>query len=59
MSKLLKPALKPAAESASKVAPKLTTAGDGSPKFGRLLIALVLAVMLIGVITLAAEAYYS
>ena len=34
-------------------------AGDGSPKFGRLLIALVLAVMLIGVITLSAEAYYS
>lgn len=34
-------------------------AGDGSPKFGRLLIVLVLAVMLIGVITLTAEAYYS
>ncbi len=33
--------------------------GDGTPKFGRLLIALVLAVMLIGVITLSAEAYYS
>lgn len=32
---------------------------DGSPKFGRLLIVLVLAVMLIGVITLSAEAYYS
>ncbi len=30
---------------------------DGSPKFGRLLIALVLAVMLIGVITLASERY--
>ncbi len=30
---------------------------DGSPKFGRLLIVLVLAVMLIGVITLAAERY--
>lgn len=30
---------------------------DGSPKFGRLLIALVLAVMLIGVITLASEKY--
>ncbi|HJU98960.1 MAG TPA: hypothetical protein VJ752_00265 [Burkholderiaceae bacterium] len=35
------------------------TTGDGSPKFGRLLIVLVLAVMLIGAITLAAEAYYS
>lgn len=34
-------------------------AGDGSPKFGRLLIVLVLAVMLIGAITLGAEAYYS
>jgi hypothetical protein len=33
--------------------------GDGSPKFGRLLIVLVLAVMLIGAITLGAEAYYS
>ena len=33
--------------------------GDGSPKFGRLLIVLVLAVMLIVAITLGAEAYYS
>ncbi|MFZ4873735.1 hypothetical protein ACL9RI_01495 [Janthinobacterium sp. Mn2066] len=32
---------------------------DGSPKFGRLLIVLILAVGLIGVITLSAEAYYS
>jgi len=31
---------------------------DGSPKFGRLLIVLVLAVGLIGVITFAAEAWY-
>lgn len=31
---------------------------DGSPKFGRLLIVLVLAVALIGVITFAAEAWY-
>jgi hypothetical protein len=30
---------------------------DGSPKFGRLLIALILAVMLIGVITLASERF--
>ncbi len=33
--------------------------GDDAPKFGRLLIVLVLAVMLIGVITLTAEAYYT
>lgn len=32
---------------------------DGAPKFGRLLIVLVLAVALIGAITLSAEAYYS
>jgi hypothetical protein len=32
---------------------------DGTPKFGRLLIVLVLAVALIGVLTFAAEAYYS
>ncbi|PKB21963.1 hypothetical protein CLU91_2350 [Janthinobacterium sp. 64] len=32
---------------------------DGAPKFGRLLIVLALAVALIGVLTFAAEAYYS
>lgn len=32
---------------------------DGQPKFGRLLIVLVLAVLLIGVITFASEAYFS
>ncbi len=32
---------------------------DGSPKFGRLLIVLVLAVLLVGVITFASEAYYT
>lgn len=32
---------------------------DGAPKFGRLLIVLVLAVALIGALTFAAEAYYS
>lgn len=32
---------------------------DGTPKFVRLLIVLVLAVALIGVLTFAAEAYYS
>ena len=32
---------------------------DGTPKFGRLLIVLLLAVALIGIITLSAEAYYS
>ena len=31
----------------------------GTPKFGRLLIVLALAVALIGVLTFAAEAYYS
>ena len=36
-----------------------TDAGDGTPKFGRLFVVLVLAVMLIGVITLSAEDYYS
>ena len=33
--------------------------GDGSPKFGRLLIALVLAVLLIVGITFGSEAYFS
>lgn len=55
MSKLPKPGLKPVITTASEP----PDGGDGSPKFGRLLIALVLAVMLIGAITLAAEAYYS
>ena len=32
---------------------------DDAPKFGRLLIVLLLAVALIGVLTLSAEAYYS
>lgn len=32
---------------------------DGSPKFGRLLIVLALAVALIGILTFSAEAYYS
>jgi len=32
---------------------------DDAPKFGRLLIVLLLAVALIGVLTFAAEAYYS
>ena len=46
-------------ESGAKPASPPAGDGDGSPKFGRLLIALVLAVLLIGVITLTAEAYYS
>ncbi len=37
----------------------MSGAHDGTPKFGRLLIVLVLAVALIGVLTFAAEAYYS
>jgi len=32
---------------------------DGSPKFGRLLVALVLAVLLIVAITFGSEAYFS
>jgi hypothetical protein len=32
---------------------------EGSPKFGRLLIVLILVVALIGVITFASEAYYT
>lgn len=32
---------------------------DGSPKFGRLLIVLALAVIMIGVLTLTSEAYFS
>ncbi|MDP1977600.1 hypothetical protein [Undibacterium sp.] len=32
---------------------------DGSPKFGRLLLVLIFAVMLIVVITLGSEAYYT
>ncbi|CAN7706972.1 hypothetical protein LJR289_005774 [Pseudoduganella sp. LjRoot289] len=32
---------------------------DGSPKFGRLLVVLVLAVLLVVAITFASEAYFS
>lgn len=40
--------------------PDEQTAGtDGSPKFGRLLIVLILVVVLIGIITVASEAYFS
>jgi hypothetical protein len=35
------------------------TGSDGSPKFGRLLIVLVLSVILIGFITFASEWFYS
>jgi hypothetical protein len=34
------------------------TGADGTPKFGRLLIVLLLVVVLIGLITWASEAYY-
>ena len=34
-------------------------ADDGNPKFGRLLVVLLVAVCLIGVITVASEAFYS
>jgi hypothetical protein len=40
--------------------PEEQSAGtDDSPRFGRLLIILVLAVMLIGIITFASETYFS
>ena len=40
--------------------PEEQPAGSGdTPKFGRLLIVLVLAVVLIGVLTFAGEAYFS
>lgn len=40
--------------------PQQPADGDnGSPKFGRLLIVLVLAVVLIGLITFASEAFFS
>jgi hypothetical protein len=32
---------------------------DGSPKFGRLLVFLIIVVLAIGLLTLASEAYYS
>jgi hypothetical protein len=35
------------------------TGAEGSPKFGRLLAVLVAAIVLIGVITIATEAYFS
>lgn len=36
-----------------------TATGDGSPKFGRLLLVLILAVLLMVLLTFATEAYYS
>jgi hypothetical protein len=36
----------------------MSDGNEGTPKFGRLLIVLLLAVALIGVLTFAAEAYY-
>jgi hypothetical protein len=38
---------------------KPSTGVDGSPKFGRLLIVLVLTVILLGLLTWATEAYYA
>ncbi len=35
------------------------TGTEGSPKFGRLLICLIIAVLAIGLLTWASEAYYS
>ncbi len=36
----------------------MSSGDDGNPKFGRLLIVLLLAVALVGAITFATEAYY-
>lgn len=38
---------------------EISSADDGRPKFGRLLLVLFAAVMLIVLITLATEAYYT
>ncbi|MFZ6680605.1 MULTISPECIES: hypothetical protein [unclassified Undibacterium] len=46
----------------TEVTPPSKTTADkesGSPKFGRLLLVLIFAVMLIVVITLGSEAYYT
>ena len=40
-------------------APGRRADGDGSPKFGRLLIVLVLAVLLVVAITIGSEAYFT
>lgn len=39
--------------------PEQPSGTDGSPKFGRLLIVLALAVAIVVVLTFASEAYYS
>jgi hypothetical protein len=39
--------------------PEQTSGSDGTPKFGRLLMVLISAVLLIVVITFASEAYFS
>jgi hypothetical protein len=38
---------------------KVASEGDGTPKFGRLLIVLIFSVFLMAVITWASEAYWS
>ncbi|MBI3285299.1 MAG: hypothetical protein HYZ65_10700 [Burkholderiales bacterium] len=43
----------------NQVPPEQTPEHDGSPKFGRLLIVLFFAVMLIVLLTVATEAYYT
>ena len=40
-------------------APGRRADGDGNPKFGRLLIVLVLAVLLVVAITIGSEAYFT
>ena len=39
--------------------PEQASGSDGTPKFGRLLVVLISAVLLIVVITFASEAYFS
>lgn len=47
------------ADNAARPQPRQNTAPPDVPKFGRLLVVLVLAVMLIVAITFVSEAYYS
>ena len=43
----------------SPFTPPSRPAGDGAPKFGRLLVVLVLALLLVVAITFGSEAYFS
>jgi hypothetical protein len=54
---LLTDALKPAVDTVIEA--RDASAVDDSPKFGRLLIVLVVAVLLMGLLTVVSEAFYS